>query len=122
MPGTYTYTIQETEPENKTAGMEYDLAGKTVTVVMDYDPDDNSKIIPTSITWDGEAVTGDAPVVVTNKYSEIKFQPEVKKAVEGEEVPSETYNFVLTDKSTDTSGESGVTTAASVSGAYSAPD
>ena len=95
-PGTYNFVITETA--GTTAGMTYDTAEKTVTVVVKWnDPEKLDYLVIDSITADDTN-----PIEIKNKYSHITYTPHVNKIVEGVGAPELTYKFTLTDTSSDT--------------------
>ncbi|MBE6128855.1 MAG: Cna B-type domain-containing protein [Erysipelotrichaceae bacterium] len=59
--GTYTYEIQEVEPQTKTVGMTYDTTPKTATVTVTEDPQTHA--LSATVKY-GEAES----LTVTNKY------------------------------------------------------
>lgn len=97
-PGTYTYTITETSTTGSNDNaLSIDNNPRFVKVIVDYDPDDNSKLKATSIHYGSspDDITQDS-LTVTNKYSKITQELEVQKAIKGQDAPNETYNFSVT--------------------------
>ena len=98
-PGTYYYTIQEiVSDDDKEDGMEYDTKIYYVKVIVAYNGDLDQLVA--TVTYGTEAEeAADPSLTVTNKYSEISFTPEVKKVVEGENIPEgEVFHFTLTNE------------------------
>ena len=90
-PGSYTFTIQETEPSTKTPGMTYDTEAKTVTFTVEA----NSAGI---LTVKDLSVSESEPVTITNKYSHTQVPLEVTKELAGREwKEGDSFTFTLTD-------------------------
>lgn len=97
LPGTYYYTIVESDPQE--AGVEYDPATYYVTVVAKYDEEMDQ--LSTTVTYGTEPDGTDEELTITNKYSEITFQPEIKKTLTGRFLLKEEFSFLLTQVATD---------------------
>ncbi|MDO4806059.1 MAG: FctA domain-containing protein [Coriobacteriales bacterium] len=91
-PGTYTYTITETEPSLKTNGMTYDTLAKYAKVVVD----DN---LQTTVTYGvTEENIDDKELVVTNVYADKPGTITVRKVVSSSraEDKKKSYTFKVT--------------------------
>jgi pilin isopeptide linkage protein len=102
--GTYYYTITETK--GTTSGMSYDTSTRYAKVVVTENT--ASKKLEATVTYGTSKDDCSASsLTVTNKYGKTTYVPEITKVVAGTDVPTTyVYNFVLTDKSNDKTGES----------------
>ena len=99
VPGTYTYMLAEVA--GNTAGMHYSTEARTIIVTVTG----NGDTLSTNVMDGNVEITAGNPLVVTNKYGKITYTPYVNKVVNGENAPTETFNFKMKDTSSDRTGE-----------------
>ena len=115
--GTYYYKITEQTPDSshRTVGMTYNENSYWAKVTVERE----GNLVPTKLKTtvkyaaSKEALVNEATagalvsdgLVVSNTFAKVSHQPQVVKQVSGAGAPSETYNFTLTDNSSDKSGE-----------------
>ena len=77
-------------------GVEYNLTVYPVTVIVEYSEDLSELVAEVIFEGDDAVLTKDeTTLLVTNKYSEISFQPEIKKTLVGADLLKEAFEFKL---------------------------
>lgn len=94
---TYYYVIKEIIPENPLGNMTYDQAEIHVTVKVTTGGDTGMTVKPTYVfAFPGEP-TGQPAQTFVNKYqAEIKWQPKVKKVLQGRPLKADEFEFKMT--------------------------